>query len=175
MPVHPRLCGEHLPADPIVPSDAGSSPPVRGTRRRHQLLRRLRRFIPACAGNTKCPACRRLLQPVHPRLCGEHAGTVAVFMAVFGSSPPVRGTPGLTPSAGPKHRFIPACAGNTFRCVYLGSCKTVHPRLCGEHTGKNNVIPIRVGSSPPVRGTHRQEQRNTDPGRFIPACAGNTC
>ena len=50
--VHPRTCGEHLP--PSVDGDAavGSSPHVRGTRRPGRDGGRIRRFIPARAGNT---------------------------------------------------------------------------------------------------------------------------
>ena len=32
--VHPRVCGEHIPANPIKIPLTGSSPRVRGTRRR---------------------------------------------------------------------------------------------------------------------------------------------
>ena len=151
----------------------GSSPPVRGTlpwRRR----RRLRRFIPACAGNTlMTPQCLCPM-PVHPRLCGEHLVMSSVDAWMDGSSPPVRGTRLLDQELRSKLRFIPACAGNTTLRRTLSASPPVHPRLCGEH-------PLRVkggihcrGSSPPVRGTPCRAKETQAMFRFIPACAGNT-
>ena len=49
---HPRVCGEHLPFFNSSPRSHGSSPRVRGTRRRISRSGRLHRIIPACAGNT---------------------------------------------------------------------------------------------------------------------------
>ena len=50
------------------------------------------RFIPACAGNIQDRKKLAVLQPVHPRVCGEHVLPIAPVPV------PVR--------------FIPACAGN---------------------------------------------------------------
>ena len=60
----------------------------------------------------------------------------------------------------------------------LSSCShsalTVHPRVCGEHDilPRDRVVP--AGPSPRVRGTHAVEHGRVEPGRSIPACAGNT-
>ena len=51
--VHPRLRGEHAYWRSITEDPGGSSPPARGTRRARHVRRRRRRFIPACAGNTR--------------------------------------------------------------------------------------------------------------------------
>ena len=50
----------------------------------------------------------------------------------------------------------------------------VHPRVCGEHISfqANRLWP--AGSSPRVRGTQEAALQAEFPGRFIPACAGNT-
>ena len=90
----------------------GSSPRVRGTRRRRQSGRPLPRFIPARAGNT-CAAngrggnhrfiparagntrgseLERIRFTVHPRACGEHDSCIVGPTQRFGSSPRVRGT-----------------------------------------------------------------------------------
>ena len=69
--VHPRVCGELHHAALGVQDVAGSSPRVRGTRGDGELQRQHRRFIPACAGNSRGCVLRRRSRPVHPRVCGE--------------------------------------------------------------------------------------------------------
>ncbi|SUB01577.1 Domain of uncharacterised function (DUF2825) [Pannonibacter phragmitetus] len=114
----------------------------------------VRRFIPACAGNT-CPGtCRADPPPVHPRVCGEHRCYHRLQGHVHGSSPRVRGTPRSGSRQQCAARFIPACAGNTSSAV----------RRCA----------MLAGSSPRVRGTRGNEDPCRNAGRFIPACAGNT-
>ena len=113
MPVHPRLCGEHMPKPPGNSMDAGSSPPVRGTRGAQNGTKTIKRFIPACAGNTKDWSDWDTVYTVHPRLCGEHAGCAATIWPSNGSSPPVRGTHPRLVALVAQGRFIPACAGNT--------------------------------------------------------------
>ncbi len=152
----------------------GSSPHVRGT---HPWLSGIfvyYRFIPACAGNTPSPSWMTCCGSVHPRMCGEHAYFGRARVGSTGSSPHVRGTPpGSTDSPG-THRFIPACAGNTWtRCMPALSCP-VHPRMCGEHDGDYAHLIVYGGSSPHVRGTPHCWSRSRSPFRFIPACAGNT-
>ncbi|GAN94038.1 hypothetical protein Gbth_043_042 [Gluconobacter thailandicus F149-1 = NBRC 100600] len=51
-PVHPRVCGEHMPIDPVTARLSGSSPRVRGTQQDRAVIVIACRFIPACAGNT---------------------------------------------------------------------------------------------------------------------------
>ena len=50
---------------------------------------------------------------------------------------------------------------------------SVHPRVCGEHTGFPLHTQQDTGSSPRVRGTLAQTRCVTTYRRFIPACAGN--
>ncbi len=88
--VHPRMRGEH--AARRRPRCRGSSPHARGTpglarrdgisRPVHPRMRgepsasdrwHVRRFIPACAGNTRS-SMPTMQGPVHPRMRGEHAG-----------------------------------------------------------------------------------------------------
>ena len=72
-PVHPRVCGEHRSTYAPRENPVGSSPRVRGTRAAPARPAPAPRFIPACAGNTRGLLCHRPGQPVHPRVCGEHA------------------------------------------------------------------------------------------------------
>ena len=155
-PVHPRVCGElRSPASARRPL-RGSSPRVRGTPTTPTPAKGTRRFIPACAGNSRGFESRSRYQPVHPRVCGELARR--------------RG-----PCA-PRSRFIPACAGNSGRVRESAASKrTVHPRVCGELGWRRRLvrpdrrfIPACAGNSscdaPDRPGAHR----------FIPACAGNS-
>ena len=50
--VHPRVCGEHVLAVKASLQTRGSSPRVRGTPAGVGQRLFLKRFIPACAGNT---------------------------------------------------------------------------------------------------------------------------
>ncbi len=54
--VHPRVCGEHDTMFKDTRPQIGSSPRVRGTLSWKIQHDRLRRFIPACAGNTRLPS-----------------------------------------------------------------------------------------------------------------------
>ena len=69
--VHPRVCGELSMEVGLDFESTGSSPRVRGTRSRRRTARGERRFIPACAGNSRPASGRRATGSVHPRVCGE--------------------------------------------------------------------------------------------------------
>ena len=71
--VHPRVCGEHEYQDGELRGLTGSSPRVRGTPQRRRSRVETRRFIPACAGNTRGDIGENGAVTVHPRVCGEHA------------------------------------------------------------------------------------------------------
>ena len=134
-------------------ASVGSSPPARGTRPLRDRSQRDYRFIPACAGNTAGRRPADGWRSVHPRLRGEHFGSMAPLAMGCGSSPPARGTHlSPFPAAG-SLRFIPACAGNTAPCRSIWPRPPVHPRLRGEHGIDDEIWMQRAGSSPPARGT----------------------
>ena len=116
LPVHPRVCGELGGLDAQAYPPIGSSPRVRGTRVRGALGRGERRFIPACAGNSRPCAAPISPKTVHPRVCGELLSASSRASALSGSSPRVRGTPSHQPRPHGHRRFIPACAGNSATC-----------------------------------------------------------
>ena len=147
---------------------------MRGTRNWLDNAQANRRFIPACAGNTETLYHGVSSASVHPRMCGEHAITLNPPFADGGSSPHVRGTQHSQRRTEIRSRFIPACAGNTHAHTRTRSCDPVHPRMCGEHTGKRALAAVAAGSSPHVRGTLFRKTTRWVPLRFIPACAGNT-
>ena len=114
------------------------------------------------------------LNPVHPRLRGELDSIDPYSIDECGSSPLARGTLLGGPSSGRSLRFIPACAGNSLRQFDYWERQSVHPRLRGELSFRlmNSIRP--AGSSPLARGTRIHKGPGAIPGRFIPACAGNS-
>ena len=171
--VHPRVCGEQRRASNTKSTPAGSSPRVRGTDLEFRLIERPRRFIPACAGNSRSPRFSRQKTAVHPRVCGEQSISARLRRLANGSSPRVRGTALMEAGTPRIWRFIPACAGNSIADYICVQRLTVHPRVCGEQVlSCFNLLP-RSGSSPRVRGTVYAASRRNDAARFIPACAGN--
>ena len=193
-PVHPRVCGERSAGRALPKHTCGSSPRVRGTRRRYGHARVFVRFIPACAGNAPPRAGLWARRPVHPRVCGERPADVRGERIGDGSSPRVRGTRLIAHDAVQVHRFIPACAGNAAPAAEDAPPRPVHPRVCGERFAAELARPPIIGSSPRVRGTHFARFRPISPPpgssprvrgthappraqrfafRFIPACAGN--
>ena len=70
--VHPRVCREHSSASSALSLFSGSSPRVQGTQRVRHDGKAYRRFIPACAGNTRTLNKKSIRKPVHPRVCREH-------------------------------------------------------------------------------------------------------
>ena len=171
--VHPRMCGERLWISKSLPFFFGSSPHVRGTLLKRQPRPHPMRFIPACAGNAgRLPALGQS-HAVHPRMCGERVVPGGNHDMLSGSSPHVRGT--LLKRQPRPHpvRFIPACAGNAAWVQCSPSGTSVHPRMCGERVELADTEPVKVGSSPHVRGTPLAANRQAGSIRFIPACAGN--
>ena len=111
------------------------------------------RFIPACAGNRIASGVIFLPLTVHPRVCGEQHSIKRAATTGAGSSPRVRGTDSIHGSNKPGVRFIPACAGNSLRCMSPTRFPSVHPRVCGEQINVALVDDVTGGSSPRVRGT----------------------
>ena len=91
-----------------------------------------------------------------------------------GSSPRLRGTPPRGTRVSRTLRFIPASAGNTRPVAGWAVARTVHPRVCGEHSQLFYDFQSNNGSSPRLRGTHGFSFQDSPMMRFIPASAGNT-
>ena len=145
--------GEHFCRPEETPAEDGSSPHARGTPAIISAALTALRFIPACAGNTRCRLMMRSVIPVHPRMRGEHALNSMPRSAASGSSPHARGTRFSGKSYGWRIRFIPACAGNTLYPKSHAFLRPVHPRMRGEHIGQEVNAREQVGSSPHARGT----------------------
>ena len=110
---HPRVCGEHRSWDHFAMIPAGSSPRMRGTLLSTAGELDVAGIIPAYAGNTLLAAGFGSGSGDHPRVCGEHTRPRTIDIFAEGSSPRMRGTPGLPGSLPFSFGIIPAYAGNT--------------------------------------------------------------
>ena len=171
-PVHPRMRGEHLVIHAAIALPCGSSPHARGTLPRLLALKARARFIPACAGNTRCATSRPDRPSVHPRMRGEHPVCHVAPGSPFGSSPHARGTQLEAARVQAERRFIPACAGNTSDASRIASRWTVHPRMRGEHAQPDLSFHGVRGSSPHARGTRTSAYRRAPPLSVHPRMRG---
>ena len=139
--VHPRVGGEHKTGAGVALPIDGSSPRGRGTPTRVKPLQLSGRFIPAWAGNTYYLFSILIPKAVHPRVGGEHCGTIRLIGCSAGSSPRGRGTRPRAALASRIAGFIPAWAGNTCPWPLSHGSRPVHPRVGGEHSSWNLLIP----------------------------------
>ena len=151
-----------------------SSSRLRGTPLYIHVTGPITRFIPAFAGNAQCIRGDVYNSTVHPRVCGERQIPYHLLRPDHGSSPRLRGTHVSPPRGSLPSRFIPAFAGNASSTRPSSGPQTVHPRVCGERTAKRRPWVWSHGSSPRLRGTHREDRASHTGDRFIPAFAGNT-
>ncbi len=172
--VYPRWRGEHCSSCSITIKAGGLSPLARGTHFRRLQNARVRRFIPAGAGNTLLAFASSTLNSVYPRWRGEHAALRVHNLRVHGLSPLARGTHPHRWAVDIKIRFIPAGAGNTSPVLFWSSGLTVYPRWRGEHAASTNTAASVFGLSPLARGTPQCQRLFSRRSRFIPAGAGNT-
>ena len=95
-------------------------------------------------------------------------------VSIAGSSPRARGTARDRSARPDRHRFIPACAGNSAPAAGPAGRSPVHPRVRGEQAVCTVKKGTLVGSSPRARGTAVGADGAVVESRFIPACAGNS-
>ena len=171
---HPRACG----ANPVNPIDGtrniGSSPRVRGKRRRNSGMVCRTRIIPARAGQTRTPPAPYHRNPDHPRACGANEKALDNYANGNGSSPRVRGKLPDDELLRTIGRIIPARAGQTNRPPRIMLNSADHPRACGANEHVPWVVEIVDGSSPRVRGKRLACRGFLAFRRIIPARAGQT-
>ena len=171
---HPRACGENPVDDGPVGRLPGSSPRVRGKRRRGRHLVGPGRLIPARAGKTCHVVSPIACSWAHPRACGENGDGLADGGPDLGSSPRVRGKPPLSRTWTCLAGLIPACAGKTPGRPCTTSAPPAHPRACGENRRVGAQLGRVRGSSPRVRGKLQPRLHRRVPAGLIPARAGKT-
>jgi hypothetical protein len=129
---HPRIRGEHDLANNLVPESAGSPPHSRGARTHRLCGARRRGITPAFAGSTTPPQGQRPVSRDHPRIRGEHAGTVAAGDDSRGSPPHSRGAPHGRTVRCDQRRITPAFAGSTHPGARSQRARRDHPRVDGR-------------------------------------------
>ena len=154
---HPRACGENRLRAGRILRQAGSSPRVRGKRRRRSRVPGGVGLIPARAGKTSRRRSRGRPCSAHPRACGENLPRSTTQAACRGSSPRVRGKPPPSPARTPKSGLIPARAGKTVGVGVKRDDAGAHPRACGENKDEEQaalptpwLIPARAGKTSPA-------------------------
>ena len=130
----------------------GSSPRMRGKPSPGHCRRSMGRLIPAHAGKTMANQLRSRLLWAHPRACGENRNISPDLAQAFGSSPRMRGKHRSLRHHYHREGLIPAHAGKTFWAWYSRARARAHPRACGENIQPGQVVPLRSGSSPRMRG-----------------------
>ena len=173
-PDHPRACGAN-PRPPVRHRPAfGSSPRMRGKPVHGFRAGGDERIIPAHAGQTSQSSWNSLNEPDHPRACGANVAVVVEQSERAGSSPRMRGKPGVEFYSRSRFRIIPAHAGQTCSYGRANSRPADHPRACGANSGLTYPIPSVAGSSPRMRGKRGRDIRVIALRRIIPAHAGQT-
>ena len=171
---HPRACGENRAHTNRTPRSPGSSPRVRGKLVEDGGGQGVVGLIPARAGKTNPRGGGPPATGAHPRACGENASLSNTSPSARGSSPRVRGKRGWPRTRGRRGRLIPARAGKTATAIPAGAAARAHPRACGENGTSTNPWGRTPGSSPRVRGKHRDGRGQRPAFGLIPARAGKT-
>ena len=151
---HPRACGANVRHGGERRLPYGSSPRVRGKLCPFGFGACLVRIIPACAGQTRLWVHRCQKRSDHPRACGAnqvHSDRGGVLL-----------------------RTIPARAGQTSKTGRQYLRMSDHPRACGANSRSSAGVMSPNGSSPRVRGKHRDDYVFCHGLRIIPARAGQT-
>ena len=171
---HPRIRGEHKLERVARNCQNGSSPHTRGAPPEPPSRPRRRRIIPAYAGSTASPPCRRSAAMDHPRIRGEHFIKYGIIPSSEGSSPHTRGARRSRARTSWAAGIIPAYAGSTFPSLASTSARRDHPRIRGEHGVPASPGILERGSSPHTRGAPSGASLEGRPVRIIPAYAGST-
>ena len=133
------------------------------------------RIIPAHAGQTLPRGPRIRPWSDHPRACGANWVLGQHVNVAPGSSPRMRGKPGLRGNFCLSIRIIPAHAGQTFEQTGGEHNRPDHPRACGANTVARPCTSSADGSSPRMRGKLPRLLLPAFGCRIIPAHAGQTC
>ena len=149
---HPRSRGENWSVPLIHVATLGSSPLTRGKRVAPVQERAGDGLIPAHAGKTSRPRCRRWQDGAHPRSRGENVARRSNVGPGVGSSPLTRGKPLRRVKVLIDNRLIPAHAGKTTTSCRSPDRSPAHPRSRGENISTVTGGIQSAGSSPLTRG-----------------------
>ena len=110
---HPRVCGEHVDGFLRRLALLESSPRMRRAPGSCHERTAPTGIIPAYAGSTSASTETRKTCRDHPRVCGEHTGSLPRGSEKWGSSPRMRGARSRIGRAIDISGIIPAYAGST--------------------------------------------------------------
>ncbi len=170
--VYPRPRGGAISADRMSKMYAGLSPPTRGSRLHLARHCRLRRSIPAHAGEPRCPCPTDTPPKVYPRPRGGARCRVGLPAARYGLSPPTRGSRRSAPTNPVNIRSIPAHAGEPIRPGHRSPEGRVYPRPRGGAQDATSARRKVWGLSPPTRGSRGGSTTSRSRSGSIPAHAG---
>ena len=156
---HPRVCGEKSAVSGCCAATSGSPPRVRGKAGLVQIVGRLRRITPACAGKSTCMAQSLKPREHHPRVCGEKVGPVGCVSGWLGSPPRMRGKAPSLAVLGACIGITPAYAGKSTDLQRPRAAQQDHPRVCGEKRTQAHPAKTGLGSPPRMRGKAPQFRR----------------
>ena len=171
---HPRSRGEYSRCPGRPSPMIGSSPLSRGILSPSSGGVGSGGIIPALAGNTLSDRPNQLRKPDHPRSRGEYTLSWCLPLPLCGSSPLSRGILSVRRVSSTVIGIIPALAGNTIRRDVRVPSPGDHPRSRGEYYPIFSEAYRPRGSSPLSRGIRNRPALGWNPGRIIPALAGNT-
>ena len=172
--VYPRVGGGNRTCLLRHPIGSGLSPRGRGKRLPAALHARLRRSIPAWAGETRIVSSSHRSRAVYPRVGGGNVAGTRSACRWRGLSPRGRGKPSCRRLAPSDMRSIPAWAGETAHAHARICAAPVYPRVGGGNQGAVKNISGATGLSPRGRGKRAPLSARRASRRSIPAWAGET-
>ena len=155
---HPREYGENLNRYGLIASSMGPSPRIRGECEANRLKRDGHGTIPANTGRIRKRPCRWLVTRDHPREYGENSGPDRNVSLRLGPSPRIRGESIHEGEVFTLRGTIPANTGRIFSAVRSSLIRRDHPREYGENDLRGDVLPVRGGPSPRIRGEYFSPQ-----------------
>ena len=170
--VYPRACGGTMLVCMCAGMMLGLSPRLRGNPVRAVDMPLGQRSIPAPAGEPKLKTFSMYSTTVYPRACGgtrQHGQAERLF---HGLSPRLRGNRLLHRVEHDGQRSIPAPAGEPWPGLRQRRRAEVYPRACGGTFSRKPHSSLSEGLSPRLRGNLYLRARVPEPGRSIPAPAG---
>ena len=150
--VYPRVGGGNNDLGNVRDIGGGLSPRGRGKPPFPPLLHRPQGSIPAWAGETGYPPCRRGWGRVYPRVGGGNRVSPGCDNCYMGLSPRGRGKQRPAQPRNRQRRSIPAWAGETRGTAGAGLARGVYPRVGGGNRGYGDQPVVGRGLSPRGRG-----------------------
>ena len=149
---HPRACGAYRLLWPLLLSQKGSPPRMRGLRPVPEGDADISGITPAHAGLTYSLHQFFSILRDHPRACGAYERIFCLRQMCWGSPPRMRGLPLLSDISRVTNGITPAHAGLTSVSFTSIPETRDHPRACGAYIVSVSPRICVMGSPPRMRG-----------------------